>query len=140
MTDPTGLLDTSVLIDLDRVVDAATLPEEPLISSITLAELAAGPTAATTEAERAPCQARLQQAEADFAPLPFGAAEARAFGIVAASLRESGRKPAERAFDVLIAAVALANDLPLYTRNPRDFAGIEGLAVRSVEVPGSTSA
>jgi hypothetical protein len=79
--------------------------------------------------------AHVQQAEADFDPLPFDAAAARAFGQVAASLRRSGRKPAARALDALIAATAIANGLPLYTCNPGDFAGIDGLALRPVTVP-----
>lgn len=131
----TGLLDTSVVIALDRITEAAVLPKEPRISAITLAELAVGPTAATDESERARRQVRLQQAEADFEAIPFGAAEARAFGVVAAALRKSGRKPAARALDALIAAVALANGLPLYTCNPRDFAGIPGVEVHAVPVP-----
>ena len=77
----------------------------------------------------------IQQAEADFDPLPFDAAAARAFGQVASSLRRSGRKPAARALDALIAATAIANGLPLYTCNPDDFAGIESLALRPVPVP-----
>lgn len=78
-------------------------------------------------------QAHLQQAEADFTPLPFDAAAARAFGQVAASLREAGRKATARTYDAMIAATALANDLPLYTCNPSDFRAIEGL--RLVEIP-----
>lgn len=123
------------MIALDRVTDAAALPAAPRISSITLAELSAGPAAATNDEERARRQVRLQQAEADFDPIAFGQAEARAFGVVAAALRSNGRKPKARAFDALIAAVALANGLPIYTCNPRDFVGIAGLEVRAVPVP-----
>jgi len=93
-----------------------------------------GPLVAATEAERAARQAHLQQAEADFEPLPFDARAARAFGRLAASLRRSGRKPAARAYDAMIAAIAMANELPIYTCNPADFAGIEGLEVVAVEV------
>jgi predicted nucleic acid-binding protein len=95
------------------------LPVEPLISIITLAEPSVGPLVARTEAERAARQAHLQQAEADFAPLPFDAAAARAFGQVAASLRRAGRKPVARSYDAMIAAVAVANGLPLYTQPRR---------------------
>lgn len=133
MNHPTdgGLLDTSTLIDLANL-DGSSLPAEPSISAITLAELSVGPLVATSDAERAARQAHLQQAEADFDPIAFDAAAARAFGRVAASLRAKGRKPAARAYDALIAATALAADLPLYTANPRDFAGIDGLDVREV--------
>jgi len=130
-----GVLDTSTVILLRRIEDPQTLPAEPLISAVTLAELAVGPLVATDEEERAHRQAHLQQAEADFVPLPFDAGSARAFGRVAASLRRSGRKADARAYDAMIAATALANDLPVYTCNPDDFAGIDGLEVVPVPVP-----
>ncbi len=134
MTDPEGLLDTSTLLLLPRIADPAVLPEMPLISAITLAELSVGPLVTVDEAERARRTAQVQQAEADFEPIPFDAAAARAFGQVAASLRRSGRKPAARALDALVAATAIANGLPLYTCNPGDFADIDGLTVRTVPI------
>jgi tRNA(fMet)-specific endonuclease VapC len=130
-----GLLDTSTVILLGRLSPTAPLPDEAFISSITLAELSVGPLVAGDDAVRAARQAHLQQAEADFDPIPFDAAAARAFGRVAAQLRSSGRKPAARAYDALIAATALANNLPLYTCNPSDFAGIPELDVVSVPHP-----
>jgi tRNA(fMet)-specific endonuclease VapC len=126
-------MDTNTLILLPQLPDASALPIEPLISTITLAELSVGPLVARTDSQRAARQAHLQQAEADFEPLPFDAAAARAFGQVAASLRRAGRKPAARSYDAMIAAVAVANDLPLHTCNPDDFAAIEQLHV--IEVP-----
>lgn len=126
-----GLLDTSALILLADL-EPGSLPAEPSISTITLAELSVGPLVTNDEVERAARQAHLQQAEADFEPLPFDAAAARAFGTVAASLRTSGRKPAARAYDALIAAVALSNDVPLYTANPKDFTDIAGLELFQV--------
>jgi tRNA(fMet)-specific endonuclease VapC len=126
-----GLLDTSAVIDLADL-DADALPGECLISAITLAELSAGTLVATNARERAARQAHLQQAEADFDPLPFDASCARAFGRVAASLRRSGRKAQARPYDALIAATAVAYAVPVYTRNPDDFKGIEGLAVHTV--------
>jgi predicted nucleic acid-binding protein len=128
-----GLLDTSVVIVLDRIDDAARLPASPLICAITLAELSVGPLVGSDE-ERAARQAHLQRAEVDFDPLPFDADAARAFGQVAAALRRSGRKTSARAYDAMIAAVALANGLPLYTCNPRDFRGIDGLEVIPVAI------
>jgi predicted nucleic acid-binding protein len=129
-----GLLDTSTVILLGRLADATLLPDEPLISTVTLAELSVGPLLAHGE-ERAARQAYVQQAEADFRPLPFDADAARAFGRVAASLRRAGRKRSARAYDAMIAATALANGLPLYTCNPADFAAIDGLEVIAVPVP-----
>lgn len=132
-----GILDTSTLILLPKLRDPAVLPELPLITTITLAELSVGPLLATDDRERAARQAHVQQAEADFEPLSFDAAAARAFGRVAASLRARGRKTTARAYDAMIAAIALANDLPIYTCNPDDFAGIDGLTVVAVPVrPG----
>jgi len=124
-----GVLDTSTLILLGRIEDQAALPEEPLITAVTLAELSVGPLVATDERERAARQAQLQQAEADFEALPFDAPAARAFGQVAASLRRHGRKPAARAYDAMIAATAIANGLGVHTCNPDDFEGIEDLIV-----------
>jgi len=103
-----GVLDTSTVILLSRITDPAALPVEPLITAVTLAEPAVGPLAAATDEERAARQAHVQQAEADFDPLPFDAVAARAFGRVAASLRRAGRKRAARAYDAMIAATALS--------------------------------
>ena len=135
LSDREGLLDTSTLLLLPRITDGSVLPEAPLISVITLAELSVGPLVTDDDTERARRTAQVQQAEADFDPIPFDAAAARAFGQVAASLRRSGRKRAARAYDALIAATAIANGLPLYTCNPDDFADIDGLVIRAVAVP-----
>jgi len=133
-----GILDTSTVVLLGRV-HPDDLPEEPLITAVTLAELSVGPLVTANRKERAARQAVLQQAEADFRPLPFDADAARAFGRVAASLRASGRKVQARSYDAMIAATAIANDLPLYTVNPVDFAGIEGLDLRRVTHPDQAS-
>ncbi len=108
-----GILDTSTVILLPRFEDATSLPAEPVITTVTLAELSVGPLVARDEQERAARQAHLQQAEADFDPSPFDPAAARAFGRVAASLRRAGRKPTVRTYDAMIAATAIANDLPV---------------------------
>ena len=122
-----GLLDTSVIIDLEKLA-AADLPSELAISSITLAELAAGPHATAEANERARRQDRLQRTEALFDPLPFDLGAARAYGRIYAAVTASGRTArGARAVDLLIAAVALANALPLYTRNPTDFRRLDGL-------------
>lgn len=133
-----GVLDTNTLILIDRL-RVEDLPAEPVITCVTLAELSVGPLATDDEAERAARQARLQEAEAAFEPLAFDAPAARAYGRVAASLRRAGRKPTARAFDALIAATAIANDLTLYTCNPRDFEGIDGLTVVTIPHPDGVS-
>lgn len=132
-----GILDTSTVVLLGRL-NADDLPEEPLISAVTLAELSVGSLVATSRKERAARQAVLQQAEADFRPLSFDTDSARAFGRVAASLRAAGRKVQARSYDAMIAATAIANELPLYTVNPADFSGIEGLDLRPISHPDHT--
>jgi predicted nucleic acid-binding protein len=114
--DVRGVLDTSTVILLERITDASSLAEEPMITAVTLAELPLGPLVASNPQELAIRQMRLQQAEADFRPLPFDAA--------AALLRSRwripapwGRKSSARAFDAMIAATAIANDLALFTCN-----------------------
>jgi len=129
-----GILDTSTVVLLGRL-DPERLPEEPLITTVTLAELSVGPLVATTRKERSSRQAVLQHAEADFEPLPFDAEAARAFGRVAASLRAARRKIEARGYDAMIAATAIAHDLPLYTVNPADFSGIDGLDLRRIPHP-----
>ena len=135
-----GVLDTSTVILLPRITDPSVLPDQPLITAVTLAELSVGPLVARDERERAARQAHLQQAEADFRPLPFDAAAARAFGRVAASLRQAGRKPAARSYDAMIAATAIANELPVYTAHPDDFQHIDGLDVIAIVGFGAPSA
>jgi predicted nucleic acid-binding protein len=124
---PRGVIDASVVIDLPGI-DAARLPVEVAISAITLAELTAGPHATSDSAERAKRQDRLQRIESTFEPLPVDASVARAYGRIYAAIVASGRKArGRRAEDLLIAATALAAGLPLYTRNPDDFAGLSDL-------------
>ena len=132
--DPVGVVDTNIIIFLGRL-RAEDLPAEPVISAVTLAELSIGPLLTEDPTERAARQARLQETEAAFDPLPFDAPAARTFGRLAASLRGGGRELRPRALDVLIAAVAVANDLPLYTCNPSDFTGIHGLTLVAVPHP-----
>lgn len=134
-----GILDTSTVIAMRDITDPSALPAEPLITTVTLAELSAGPLVARDERVRAARQAHLQEAEADFDPLPFDRVSARAFGQVAASLRQAGRKTTARAYDALIAATALAHQLPVYTCNPADFQGIDGLQVVPVQLPQQAS-
>jgi len=122
-----GLIDTSVVIDLQEL-DPADLPVEVAVSAVTMAELAAGPHATADPAERARRQDRLQRAEATFEPIPMDVAVARAYGRVYAAVATAGRKArGRRAFDLLIAATALAAALPLYTRNPNDFGRLDSL-------------
>lgn len=130
-----GLLDTNIVI-LRRWVDPAELPDEMAISAITLAELSAGPHEVRSSdeqnvydehAERARRLEILQRVENEFDPIPFDAEAARIYGRVTAAVVGAGRKPRRRFADLLIASIAIAEDLPLFTTNPKDFAGLAGL-------------
>jgi predicted nucleic acid-binding protein len=127
MTEPTsGLLDTSVVIDL-AAIDSAALPDVSAIAAVTLAELAAGPHATPDPEERARRQDRLQWAAETWEALPFDGAAARAYGRVYAAARARGRTSRARLADLMIAATAVAHGLPLYTRNPADFEAFDEL-------------
>ncbi|WP_022917990.1 type II toxin-antitoxin system VapC family toxin [Ruania albidiflava] len=129
-----GLLDTNILI-LWQSIEPAALPEEMAISAVTLAELSAGVHLSDSAAsERARRLDVLQRAEHEFDPIPFGADAARAFGRLSAAVRETGRPPRRRTADLMIAAVAAAEGLPLYTANPDDFRGLEE-TVEVIPVP-----
>ena len=130
-----GLLDTNITILRSRIVPEE-LPDEMAISAVTLAELSAGPHQVRPDteqdayfeaAERARRLDVLQRAEHEFDPIPFDADAARAYGRVTAAVIGAGRKPRRRAVDLMIAATAIAAELPLYTTNPDDFAGLEHL-------------
>lgn len=133
MTEPArGLLDTSVVIDLASV-DPSWLPDEAAVAAITLAELAAGPHATSDTDEAARRQDRLQWVAATWETLPFDADAARAYGRVFAAVRSAGRSHRPRLADLLVAATAISNGLPVYTRNASDFAALEDLVeVREV--------
>ncbi len=130
-----GLLDTNIMI-LRKWVDPAELPSEIAISAITLAELSAGPHEVRgndvqddydEHAERARRMDVLQRAENEFDPIPFDAEAARIYGRVCAAVVSAGRKPRRRVADLMIAAIAIAADIPLFTTNPDDFKGLDGL-------------
>lgn len=122
-----GLVDTSVVIDLDRL-PPDLLPRQLAVSALTLAELAAGPHATPDAEEREQRQARLDRVEQTFDVIVFDAACARAFGLIYAAVRGQGRQArGRRSIDLLIAATARAHALPLYTKNPDDFARLNEL-------------
>ena len=123
----TGVLDTSIIAAL-KLFDPDALPETFLITAITLGELSYGPHATDDPAKRAGTTAVLQHVEATFEPLPYDRAAARMYGQICAAVRAAGRKPRPRATDLMIAATAASNGLPLYTANPDDFQGTENLA------------
>lgn len=121
-----GMIDTDVITHL-TALDAALLPEVMVISAVTLAELSAGPHFTDDPAERARRVSVLQHAEATFDPLPFDADACRMYGMVCAAVIAAGRKPRRRIADLMIAATAAANRIPLYTINPNDFVALDDL-------------
>jgi hypothetical protein len=130
-----GLGDTNILIFLERL-STQELPAELLTSTVTLAELSAGVHTATDATERAQRILRLQRIEATFSPLPFDTEAARQYGAISAEVVKMGRKPRGRVADLMIASVASANRLPLFTTNPADFQGLEAVVtVVPVQVP-----
>jgi len=130
-----GLVDTNIVILLP-VLAEDQLPDELVISAVTLAELSAGPHHADDPGERARRMSVLQHAEATFDPLPFDAEAGRSFGLLAAAVLASGRTTRRRVADLMIASVAHTQGLPLYTTNPGDFVGLEKLVrVRAVSRP-----
>jgi predicted nucleic acid-binding protein len=126
-----GVLDTSIIAAL-KLFDPAELPESLLITAITLGELSYAPSATDDPLKRAGRVAVLQHAESTFEPLPYDQHAARLYGQICAAVRAAGRQPSKRASDLMIAATAASNDLPLYTANPSDFRGSEAL----VEIVG----
>jgi len=121
-----GLIDTNILISL-AALDRDQLPDEMALSAVTLAELSAGPHHTEDPVDRARRMSVLQHAEATFEPLPFDAKAARAFGLVTAAVLAAGRRPRRRLADLMIASIAAAARVPLYTTNPADFRGLEHL-------------
>ncbi len=135
-----GLIDTNIIIHL-AVLDPVLLPDEMVVSAVTFAELSAGPHLTDDPAERARRMSVLQHTEATFDPLPFGADAARAYGMVCAAVVVAGRKPRRRIADLMIASVAAANRLPLYTTDADDFAGLDDLlTVVAVPRPAADTA
>ncbi|MEV6604764.1 type II toxin-antitoxin system VapC family toxin [Kutzneria sp. NPDC051319] len=127
MTDiERGMLDTSVVIDIPTIPEAS-LPLECSISAITLAELTAGVANAQDPVKRVIRQRHLQATEASFEVLSFDPDAARAYGHIDVLVRAAGRSPRTRIADLFIAATAVANDLPLITRNPKDFVGLDSI-------------
>ena len=126
-----AVVDTSVIAAI-RLYEPSELPDTMLVTAVTLGELSYGPHATDDLAKRAGRVAVLQHVEATFDPLPYDQGSARLYGQICAAVRAAGRQPRKRAADLMIAATAASNDLPLYTANPEDFKGAEGL----VEVVG----
>ncbi|WP_280316869.1 type II toxin-antitoxin system VapC family toxin [Nocardia wallacei] len=133
---PVRLLDTRVLIDIAAIADDR-LPVQARISTITLAELGLGIALADTPQTLALRTERLLAIEHSFDALPFSSTAARRFTSMAKMVVASGRSPKPRRMDLMIAAIASANDLPLFTRNADDFKDLDRLLHPGLDlVPG----
>jgi predicted nucleic acid-binding protein len=121
-----GVVDTNIIVAL-KLFDQTALPDTFYITAITLGELAYGPHATDDPAKRAGRMAVLQYAEATFEPLPYGTEAARLYARLCVAVRAAGRRPRGRVADLMIAATAASNGLPLYTANPDDFRGVEDI-------------
>lgn len=119
-----GLLDTSVFVGTEQKRDLASLPEEAAISVMTLAELHVGVLLARGQRIRAQRLRTLARVERAFDPLPVDEAVARAFAEIVADARRRARRP--MIVDALIAATAVAHDMPLYSQD-RDFGLMPGV-------------
>lgn len=121
-----AVVDTNIVAAL-RLYDRSEFPDTILITAITLGELSYGPLATDDPVKRAGRMGILQHVEATFEPLPYDHEAARLYGQICAAVHAAGREPRKRSPDLMIAATAASNQLPLYTANPGDFKGAEGL-------------
>jgi predicted nucleic acid-binding protein len=122
-----GLLDTSVVVDLNKI-PRNEVPFTSCISALTLAELSAGLAVAKDQQVRLARQHQLQLVESTIELLPFDSQCARMYSHIVAAVHAIGRKTrGPRTVDLMIAATAMAHRLPLYTRNVQDLKGCEKL-------------
>jgi toxin FitB len=127
-----GVLDTCTYIDLP-VLEEDALPVHPELTAISLAELQQGVAMAKDPFTRAARSEVLGAAVAEFEPLPFDGDAAARYGSLVALVLSAGRDPRPRRLDLMIGAIASSRNLPLYTRNPADFKGLDALlTVRAV--------
>lgn len=130
-TPANALLDTSVIISPPR--DLGLHASAVAISTISLAELAAGLNVATDPIQRSLRQQRYERILTTYAPVPYTPGAARIYGALCDAVRAVGRSPVPRRFDLLLASVAADLGVPILTRNPDDFVGIHSI-VRTISV------
>jgi toxin FitB len=121
-----GVLDTWTFIDYD-LLDPAGLPKVPEITAVTMAELHQGVARARDDVSRATRAERLGAAIVAFEPLPFDGEAAARYGSLVALTLAANRDPRPRTLDLMIAAIASCQGLPLFTRNVKDFVGLGDL-------------
>ena len=128
MTDrhESGVLDTSAYIDL-ALLDPAVLPVTSELTAITMAELHQGVAMAKDAVSRAARTEKLGAAIVEFEPLPFDGPAAARYGTLVALTIQVNRDPKPRRMGLMIAAIASAHGLPLYTRNPADLVGLKDM-------------
>ncbi|MBR7831345.1 type II toxin-antitoxin system VapC family toxin [Actinospica sp. MGRD01-02] len=123
---PIGLLDTRTLIDIEDIPDER-LPIVSEVCAISMAELMMGVHMARDAADRSARITKLLTVGANFDPLPFGDKATNSFNALVGLTVAIGRNPKPRKNDLMIAATAVANGLPLYTANIDEFKGLESM-------------
>ena len=121
-----ALLDTSVLIDLERLDLGEYSTVSSVVSAVSISELAYG-FDTTDPVQRLVRSERYHAILHHFEIIPFDTAAAKLYGTLAALVRQAGRNPRPRRLDLQIAATASAYSLPLLTTNSADFTGLERL-------------
>ncbi|OZM76302.1 type II toxin-antitoxin system VapC family toxin [Pseudonocardia sp. MH-G8] len=119
-----ALADTCVLIDLERIDLGDHQDSILVVSAVSVGELAFGADSGPDPEVR---QKRLRDVLERFEILPYGVEEAKLYGVMATLVRASGRNPRPRRLDLQIAATASALRVPVLTRNPDDFRGMDRL-------------
>lgn len=100
-------------------------------SVISLGELSFGVHSCTDPVVRAMRAAYLRQVESR-PTLGVSPNTAAAFGVLASAVKQTGRSPRPRYNDLWIAAQAIEHSFTLLTLNPKDFAGLPGLKVKTL--------
>ena len=124
-----GLVDTSVFIAREAGRPLESLPDEPAISVITLAELHLGVLLAKDRPTRARRLRTVSRVEREYDAIPIDAEVARTFASIIADARAAGRRP--HVMDVWIAATGVRHGLVVFTQDA-DFDDIPQVQVQRV--------
>lgn len=116
MTQPAGLLDTSVFIANETGRPVGALPAKVAVSVVTIGELQLGVLAATDAAARARRADTLDLARRA-EPIPISEAVMVTWAHLVADCRAAGVQRAVKLTDTLIAATAIEHGLPVVTQD-----------------------
>jgi predicted nucleic acid-binding protein len=124
-----GLVDTSVFIAREAGRALESLPDEPAVSVVTLAELHLGVLRARDAQTRARRLRTVSRVEREYDAIPIDAEVARTFASIIGDARAAGRRP--HVMDVWIAATGVRHGLVVFTQDA-DFDGIPQVQVQRV--------